>query len=216
MNWRWQIAQAAEIRWWKNYLRSKTPEDYLRQKEAYWQRVLRKLELPIKPSDLLLDAGCGPAGIFIHFRENPVDAVDPLLEQYAAQLPHFQPSAYPNTRFIAQPLEQWIPERKYDYVFCLNAINHVADLQKSLDHVCAALKPDGQLIISVDAHNYSFFKFVFQQIPGDILHPHQYDLQEYKQMILKRGFELKQESCLKQNFFFNYYILVLQATSNHF
>ena len=44
-------------------------------------------------------------------------------------------------------------------------------------------KSGGKLIVSIDAHNYQLFKHVFRLITGDILHPHQYDLKEYKKML---------------------------------
>lgn len=206
MSWRWKIAQAAEIRWWKNYLRSKEPTDYLAKKKQYWKRVLDQLNLEIGASSTILDAGCGPAGIFILLDKQDIDAVDPLLDQYAKELPHFVPLDYPNTQFFCDSLETWKPPKQYDYVFCLNAINHVADLELSLNKICDAVRPGGTLIVSVDAHNHALLKPIFQWIPGDILHPHQYDLNEYRQMLKQRGAQITQEHCLKKAFFFNYYV----------
>ena len=34
MKWRWKIAQAAEIKWWKQYLKKQTPAEYLKNKRA--------------------------------------------------------------------------------------------------------------------------------------------------------------------------------------
>ena len=77
MNFRWKIAQAAEMRWWKTYLKKKPVADYLQNKKAYWHRVLKLADVHIKDSDLVLDAGCGPAGIFIILNNNTVDAIGP-------------------------------------------------------------------------------------------------------------------------------------------
>ena len=56
----------------------------------------------------------------------------------------------------------------------------------------------GTLVLSIDAHNFSFFKHLFRLMPGDILHPHQYDLTEYKTFLEKQGFEILKTELLKQ------------------
>ena len=63
----WKIAQSAELRWWKNYLKDKDPDDYKKEKLAYWKKVLAPLDSLVSNIEGLdvLDAGCGPAGIFM-------------------------------------------------------------------------------------------------------------------------------------------------------
>ncbi len=211
MTLRWKIAQAFEIRWWQNYLKNKTTDDYAAWKSNYWLNLLKDIQLPFQniPKDAtILDAGCGPAGIFMVFKHQKVDALDPLLDEYEAKLSHFKKSDYPNVTFYNQPLESLSKKSTYDMLFCLNAINHVADLAKCFDVLVAATKSDGQLIVSIDAHNYNFLKKIFQLIPGDILHPHQYDLKEYTEMLTHRGCTIENSVLYRKNFIFNYYILV--------
>jgi SAM-dependent methyltransferase len=209
---RWRIAQAAEIRWWQNYLSRQSKEDYLAWKKRYWTTFLSDIELQVANNASVLDLGCGPAGIFILFdpTHTNVVALDPLLEQYEAKLPHFKQKDYPNTTFLNLPLEGFDPilQGQSDVVFCLNAINHVADLERSFDILVASVKHDGDLVVSIDAHNYAFFKHLFRLLPGDILHPHQYDLTEYKAMLTSRGYTISKELCYKKEFFFDYYVLV--------
>jgi len=208
MNLRWKIAQAAEIRWWRQYLRGQAPEDYLERKAAYWQRVLRAAGLRLRPGERVLDAGCGPAGIFIALPEQQVDALDPLLPRYQAELPLFRPEQYPWVRFLAQPLEQFRPPAVYDTVFCLNAINHVAALGPALDALAACLAQGGQLVLSVDAHRHELLKRLFQWLPGDILHPHQHSLPEYQAMLQSRGLKLERAVQLKPGRIFDYWLMV--------
>ena len=207
MRLRWKLAQAAEIRWWQHYLKDKPTEQYLVQKKRYWNRVMRQLKLTLEPQERILDAGCGPAGIFIILQENEVDALDPLLEAYENRLSHFQRSNYPNVRFHTQRLEDFEGKVQYDTIFCLNAINHVDDIQQSLERLIQLIKPGGRLLLSVDAHNYPFFKFLFRLIPGDVLHPHQYDIKEYRTLLENLGCRIVDVQNLKQNFFFDYYII---------
>ena len=208
MSLRWKIAQAAEIRWWQNYLKKKPKTDYLVWKKEYWKTLLSKLNLNFSEREKVLDAGCGPAGIFMILEKYQTDAMDPLLEDYENKLEHFSKSQYPNINFFSEPLETFSPKEKYGKVFCLNAINHVADLDLSFDKLVDFTEKGGNLIVSIDAHNYSFFKKIFRLFPGDILHPHQFDLAEYQKMMTDRGCKLEQSILYKEEFFFNYYILV--------
>ncbi len=209
MNLRWKLAQAEEIRWWRAYLKDKSPEAYLRRKADYWRRVLEAARFEPAPGTRVLDAGCGPAGIFIILDKQEVDAVDPLLVAYRAGLPHFEPSRYPYVRFFPQPLEEFRPAAPYDAIFCLNAINHVAELGRALDVLAGALKPGGQLLLSVDVHKHTFLKKLFQWLPGDVLHPHQYSLEEYRKMLEERGLREERRVRLKEGLVFDYYLMVV-------
>ncbi len=211
MTFRWKIAQAAEIRWWQGYLKNKPTTDYAVWKTKYWQDLLAEIGLKSRDTEggKILDAGCGPAGIFMIFKNQDVDALDPLLDEYEAKLPHFRKENYPNVQFFSQPLESFSDKKDvYDTVFCLNAINHVADLQRAFDVLVDATKSGGTLVVSIDAHNYSFLKTIFQALPGDVLHPHQFDLAEYSAMLTSRGCRIERTLLKKVEFIFNYYVLV--------
>ncbi len=209
MKLRWKIAQAAEIRWWKAYLHKKDTADYSAWKRAYWQQLLTELQEQPLAGARCLDAGCGPAGIFMALDAQEVHAVDPLLEQYA-QLPHFAPAHYPWTTFHTQPLEQFQTDQPFDWVFCLNAINHVSDLEQCWQRLYEATATGGRLAVSIDAHNHAFFKHLFRLLPGDILHPHQYDLAEYEAQGKAHGGRLLQALHKDKAFFFDYYVLVFE------
>jgi len=204
---RWKLAQFFEIVWWQRYLKQKPVRDYLEWKTQYWNDFLKAVGVSVSPGEDLLDVGCGPAGIFLALKDHKMDALDPLLPEYERRLSHFSPSFYPNTRFVPEPFETFEPGRQYDRIFCLNVINHVADLGRSLQKLSDLLKPGGTLVLSVDAHNYWGFKHIFRLIPGDILHPHQYDLEEYKRMVGQTGLRIEKFILYKKEFFFNYHIL---------
>jgi len=212
LNLRWRIAQALEIRWWKGYLKGKDKAEYLDWKRQYWTTFLEKIDVAPQAGERILDAGCGPAGIFLVLNEQEVVAVDPLLEKYEQNLPHFQPNDYPYVHFITSPLERFTTPTSFEPVFCLNAINHVNDLTAAFDALVTATQPGGKLIISIDAHNYRLFQRIFQLIPGDVLHPHQYNLQEYQAMLTERDCTIDYTILYKQAFFFNYYVIVATKT----
>lgn len=201
---KWTLAQSLELFWWKRYLRRKDVEGYLSWKRKYWEPVIAAVEAvrPIRPGMTVLDAGCGPAGIFMNLPQCDVDAVDPLVNRYEEDLPHFRRERYPTVRFHAVPMELYVSDRRYDIVFSTNAINHVSDIGRSYDTLVEVVKPGGLLVITVDAHNHPFFKRLFRAIPGDMLHPHQYDTEEYVEFLTRRGLTVLHTQVLWKDFFF--------------
>lgn len=213
MTTKWKIAQWFELRWWKNYLRSKDKTTYLQWKKSYWHNILGLIstEVKIDTTETICDLGCGPAGIFIALPNNKVTAVDPLINDYEKQLTFFTRADYPNVEFAESTIEDFGGRKKYDIVFCLNAINHVYDIEKGFAQLKNISAANGQVVVSIDAHNYSFFKYLFRTIPGDVLHPHQYDLAEYKAMLEKQSMQIQKTILLKQEFFFTHYLLVAKT-----
>lgn len=211
-NLRWKLAQYFEKRWWKNYLRNKSVDEYHQWKKKYWNDLLGKglddVDWKMGEGSRALDAGCGPAGIFMVLEKQSVTALDPLLNDYENNLSHFRKSDYPNVEFVNAPLENFRRENVFDVVFCMNAINHVQDYNLSMNNLIDSLKPNGIFVFTIDAHNFSFFKYLFRTVPGDILHPHQYDLKEYKSQLTEREILVLKEVKLKKEFFFNHYLIV--------
>jgi 2-polyprenyl-3-methyl-5-hydroxy-6-metoxy-1,4-benzoquinol methylase len=211
MTLRWKIAQYFELLWWRKYLRNKDKATYLTWKKNYWQTLLNKIETDVKmePSKPAIDLGCGPAGIFIALPLKNITAVDPLLRQYETNTHFFKRSDYPNVDFVQSTIEDFDSARlKFNLVFCMNAINHVNDMERGFEKLKELCAENGTIIISIDAHNFSFFKHLFRLIPGDILHPHQYGLNEYKNFLERGGYKISNSLLLKQEFFFNHYLMV--------
>lgn len=207
--WKWKIAQALELRWWKRYLKDKDRNHYLQWKASYWDQLLFDIEKYIELPEhfVLLDAGCGPAGIFICLKRNQVTAIDPLMDKYIEN-DLLQPEHYPWVQFEQCKIEDIDFKEKFDYIFCLNAINHVKDLEKSYDALVNALKPGGTLIVSTDAHKHSFLKKLFQLIPGDLLHPVQLNIEEYNAHLTRRKLEIVKNILYKEESIFDYYITI--------
>jgi 2-polyprenyl-3-methyl-5-hydroxy-6-metoxy-1,4-benzoquinol methylase len=208
--WRWKTAQFAERNWWRQYLGGKDVETYLQWKREYWMQLIMKCEhyVDIKDANSILDAGCGPAGVFMLFQDKKTVAFDPLILLYETDLPHFRQSMYPAVQFIAQGFENLELDQHFDLVFCMNAINHVQDIEKSMDVLVSKMESGGHLVISIDAHTHTIFKHIFRLLPGDVLHPHQYDLNEYQNMLTSRGCTLMATELLKHEFFFDHYLLI--------
>jgi 2-polyprenyl-3-methyl-5-hydroxy-6-metoxy-1,4-benzoquinol methylase len=211
INLKWRLAQKLEYQWWSRFLKNKNPTEYLKKKISYWKTMLGAIEdvVIIQQSDVILDAGCGPAGIFIALNNNKVEAIDPLLDKYV-NLPVFKPSNFGWTNFRNIPIEALDDKEKYNVVFCLNAINHVNDIKVCCKNLVDSLKPDGFLVMSTDAHRHPFLKKIFQLLPGDMLHPIQLDINEYADFLEKNQMKLVKKILYKRESIFDYYILIAQ------
>jgi SAM-dependent methyltransferase len=207
MQTKWPLAQWAEIRWWRRYLKNKPPAAYLDWKLKYWRRFLEETGVAIAPGARVLDAGCGPAGVFMALPDCQVDAVDPLLGRYRS-LPHFREEDYPWARFHDAPLERFSPEGSYDLAFCLNALNHMRDVRQSAARLFEALKPGATLVLSIDAHKYGYMRKLFRLLPLDVLHPYQETLAGYEKLFLEAGFEEKRRLCYRKGRIFDYWVMV--------
>ncbi len=209
---KWKLAQRLEKKWWQNYLRKKSPSDYLKWKAEYWLNLLGKCKtiLPINDQLKALDAGCGPAGIFMILANCEVTAVDPLLADYQWDLSHFDPAAYPWVDFLSVAFEDYNTEEQFDLVFSMNAINHFSDLQFSVRKLCEVLKKEGYLIVTIDAHNHQWAKRALRLMPLDALHPHQYDDLEYIAMFEKNGCTLLEHLRYQQAYLFDHHLFIFQ------
>lgn len=205
----WRIAQIAEQKWWKLYLNNKDVNEYRSWKMAYWNRILDmiNIECPLQNGMHVLDVGCGPAGIYMNLSNCIIDAVDPLITTYEQSLKHFKREMYPHVTFHAMPFEKISIEKKYDVVFCINAVNHFLDIEYSYHQLVNAIKPGGRIVISTDAHNYQSLKHLFRFFRADILHPHQYDSAEYIKFLSDRGIKSIQQYDIKKEFIFNHVLL---------
>lgn len=208
MSLRWKLAQSIEKRWWNRYLKNKNSDEYLKWKRDYWHSFMRDIDRP-KPSSLrILDAGCGPAGIFLILDHNEVVAFDPLLGKYK-NLSAFRPDDAPWVHFEEALLEEFSAPT-FEEIYCTNAINHVRDIKAGFEKLLYLLKPGGTLIVSTDCHRYRFFKFLFRITQWDVLHPHQYGESEYATMILKEGGIIEKTSQLGGDFFFRYVVFTVR------
>lgn len=208
--WKWRLAQSLEIRWWKRYLTGKDKASYYHWKKSYWTNTLRSISefLPTLSNLKIADVGSGPAGVFTILDQNSVDAVDPLIESYKLNISIFDPNDFPWVNFENTDLENWTPENKFDIIFCLNSINHVENIYLGYRNLQKALKPGGILVISTDAHRWRFLKWIFKLLPGDMLHPQQFDLADYRRMLNKENLTIHGEICLHKGVIFSHYVQV--------
>lgn len=214
MGWKWSLAQRLELWWWKRYLAKQSPEDYLKWKINYWQKLLVQLPAEIWPEKgaYILDAGCGPAGVFTALPNYRVTAIDPLLDRYMQQLPHFRPEDWPHVTFQQSTLELLTVATKYPLGFCFNAINHVQDWPSAIERLTASIAEGGWLVLSSDVHRKKWTKQLFRTIPGDVLHPQQHNREDYVKELQQLGWKIHWEQVIKPGRIFDYWVVVAQKS----
>jgi 2-polyprenyl-6-hydroxyphenyl methylase/3-demethylubiquinone-9 3-methyltransferase len=203
---RWRVAQYLERRWWRRYLRGKSPGDYLADKRSYWAKTLDELDWEPVPGRRVLDAGCGPAGVFIllHDQEQ-VTALDPLLDSYEKDLKVFRQVDYPLVQFRQQALEKGlVGEEAFDAIYCFNAINHVDDWDKALDALTAHARIGTRMVLTSDVHRHRWLLPIFRALPGDALHPQQHGPEAYRDALKARGWRVEWEDVLRREAIFDY------------
>ena len=202
---KWNFAQSLEKRWWQKYLQDKDPIQYLNWKKAYWKDLFGRAGIDISRLGApVLDIGCGPAGVFMILDPFEVVAVDPLLEFYQAELPIFTPEAYPWVHFVAKDFESWDMSRSFQTITCFNAINHFHDPDLTLKRIAHFAQKGATILISIDTHKHSVFKFLFRCLPIDALHPHQWDNADCLNKFKTAGLRVVNQHRLKGNFLFHY------------
>ena len=217
---RWNIAQAFERLWWRNYLSGKDPQHYLAWKKDYWEKLLQQVyditdeSAPKsfnRQSLNVLDAGCGPAGIFLNLQNHRVDAIDPLVRRYLDELHLIDRKDFPHVNFISGNLEGISSATQYDWIFCMNCINHVKDIELCLKNISAALKKEGFFVMTVDTHKHWLAKPLLNTMPIDVLHPYQLSLDDYIRLIEKKFSKgIIRNRLLKRGVMFDYYLVVVQ------
>lgn len=163
----------------------------------------------------ILDAGCGPAGIFLILAHHRVDALDPLVNTYE-QFRLLNKMDYRSVNFIPRKLESFTSKEVYDFIFCMNCINHLHDVELGMKKIFLALKKEGFLILTVDVHKYSFAKAFFKIIPADILHPHQLSPDDCTALI-KRNFGDRniKSATLSTGVLFDHLLIVARKQHGH-
>ncbi len=210
---KWKIAQFFEVIWWKQYLKNKNHDEYKAWKDKYWTDFLAKIEggKYLNGAKTVLDAGCGISGIFTVLDNYEVTAIDPLLNQYRDTLTYPGYQTGHKVEFHHSGIEDFNSGKQFDVVFCLNVLNHVNDILRAVDNLISLTSGGGYLIVSLDSHRYNFFNRLFNLLPFDILHPHQYTHKEYLSMFADTGLvKLEKAITIERHVMFDYDVLVLK------
>lgn len=140
--------QAELSHWQHRFAEFATAADYLAEREANYEwHAMRFPEIEAE-TGLGLDVGCGLVS-HLEFAGVEAIAVDPLLERYDEIYPLqgeriFYQHGYQDDGLIP------FPDAHFDFVWCVNVIDHTAHQNDLLDEIWRVLKPGGHFYFHVN------------------------------------------------------------------
>ncbi|TKJ38386.1 hypothetical protein CEE37_12765 [candidate division LCP-89 bacterium B3_LCP] len=93
----------------------------------------------------LLDVGCGTGEFLVHMQKRGWDVSGVEISPDAAQIAGRNGCNV----LVGDPADLNLPEEKYDLVTLWHSLEHLPDLSKAVDKICASLKTGGRLAIAV-------------------------------------------------------------------
>ena len=181
-----------EFSWWEKFDQKLfDPEAFLTDMQKWFSEILDIViqDTGIPSQSNLIDVGCGPDGIFQVLQEYNVTAIDPLLLEYE-RLSFFKRSWYPFVKFSPSTLEEYVADGhkfEFDLAFCINVLNHIADLKKAIRHLVSLVPQGGSIVVTLDTYD-GFRKWIRWKFPElDPLHPHAHSVPEYLSLFEQEG-----------------------------
>lgn len=154
---RWNEIQQGE---WA-YHEQKDPSSILEINLRYWRRILSALpkSVGIEQTKRALDLGCGGCGILLAVPPGDHVGVDPLMASYLEKFPFL--AERKDIRWVAGTAEDLDKNELFDTVFLINSLDHVFDPDEVLNKAKELVKPGGHIVILLNCHNTSFFRWYF-------------------------------------------------------
>jgi len=124
----------AELNWWKNYYRENKNFKEIRKKDWFDRsKFLTGIE---NETEIGLDYGSGLLSM-LEFSGLKFDAIDPLMDEYKKIMD------LPNNYQVQT-------NRKYDWIWCINVLDHTEDPIGLVEDIKNKLKPKGRLYLEVN------------------------------------------------------------------
>lgn len=133
--------QFFEVEFWKNLYKSRP--DYKDFRFQDGQEKMKFFPDLINRKGKGLDLGCGLLSVFTGL-SNQITAVDPLMDEYRAILD------LPDNHIKADGENLLFKDKQFDYVFCVNVIDHTPSPEKMVSEIKRVLKNKGKLYFEVN------------------------------------------------------------------
>lgn len=137
--------QQVEMGFWQNLFDSKG-EGYweFRGKDAEWKmKSFRQLK---GEKGIGLDVGCGLGSVF-EFTDLNVIAIDPLMDEYR-RIANLKDSNVIYQNMDGEDID--FPDNYFDFVFCVNVIDHTPNQKRMASEIYRVLKPGGNFYFQVN------------------------------------------------------------------
>lgn len=133
-----------ELEWWRNHFNEMGQDAFLENRKRDYLATLEKFPSLDGESGIGLDMGNGLVSVF-NFSDKNIVAVDPLNDEYK-NIIHIEKG---NIKYIT---DEGIPfkDEFFDYILCMNVIDHTPDPDKMTEELYRVLKPHGTLYFMVN------------------------------------------------------------------
>jgi SAM-dependent methyltransferase len=139
--------RTAELEFWRGEFRKyPTPELYVAQRKSELQSYL--VPEILHEDGRGLDLGCGLVSVLSSLEMPEVLAADPLMHEYARICMPFDNGVKYFEADGEKLPKEW--EESFDFVWCMNAIDHTPHPKVMLCEIRRALRPGGRLYFSVN------------------------------------------------------------------
>lgn len=143
-------ALEAELDFWRREIEKYKGEDYAAIRASGIKGLVEMWPEIAGLEGVALDLGCSPVSVFEGIHDGlRMYAIDPLLEEYQKL---YAPEA-PTVRYIRGHKDDGrilFSNGFFDFIFCVNVIDHTTHHASLLDEVKRVLKPGGLLFLMVN------------------------------------------------------------------
>lgn len=182
---RWNDAQKEEsVSWERMRAITESPRSEIFQDWSDW---LRDTNLPsIDETDIVLDIGCGPQGIIQMMPSGVRIGLDPLIFKYKSMYPLLGDINY------IVGVGEYLPfkDSKIDFIFMVNAFDHVIDPKKAIVEVKRVCKKFLILDTNTTPLSDKLLMKLGYRHPLSIYHPHSFTAGEIIRLINSHGFKI--------------------------
>ncbi len=140
---RWLASQKQMVECWHG---EAVLECELNRIRHYYVPLLEEYAAKLSEDASILDLGCGPVCAARFIEQGEKTYMDPLLDDFRRAYP----GKLPRGKHLAMAAED-IPEpdSSFDFILCIDALDHMMNPELALHEMDRLLKPDGVLILSL-------------------------------------------------------------------
>ena len=157
-----------------------SPEDmreWVEVRRDTWTRLMDYLtrEGLINSPKRTMDIGGKGTTIFLALRDGERYAVDPVYRDLFQVHPFLRElKEYQGVNFLAAAVEDTTIDQPFDTIFCINALDHVAEVDAIIAKMEELLAPSGTLVLVVDCYADRAVRNLIRWFDVDLPHPHHF------------------------------------------
>ncbi|MEM7077016.1 MAG: class I SAM-dependent methyltransferase [Pseudomonadota bacterium] len=138
----------------------------IRDEESYAYK-LKATQAHFEPHHQVVEIGCGTGSTALAHAAHVahIDGVDISPNMVSIARSKADTAGVTNVRFVAAPIDEFVPSAPYDVALAMNILHLVDDLDEVLAQVAQWLQPDGLLISSTVCMRSGWFPLLRPLLP---------------------------------------------------